>query len=67
MGAAIAQWIRLCLPFSQPGFKSLAHHLHLYQSMFEMSNVENTKINIRGRDWPILTKEIVVCNFPNRF
>ena len=29
-GAAITQWIRLCLPFCRPGFESQAHHLHFY-------------------------------------
>ena len=26
-GAAIALWIRLCLPHCHPGFQSQAHHL----------------------------------------
>ena len=30
MVAVIAQWIRLRLPFSSPGFESQAHHLTFY-------------------------------------
>ena len=29
-GAAIAQWIRLCLPFCRPGFESQARHLRFF-------------------------------------
>ena len=29
-GAAIAPWIRLCLPSCPPGFESQAHHLHFF-------------------------------------
>ena len=36
-GAAIAQWICLCLPSCQPWFKSQAHHLSLSQFIFEFS------------------------------
>ena len=31
MGAAIAQWIRLRLPFCCPGFQSQAYHLSFYK------------------------------------
>ena len=40
-GAAIAQWIHLCLPYCRPGLESQAHHLCFY----ELCLVENTKIN----------------------
>ena len=29
-GAAIAKWIRLCLPSCRPGFESQANHLSFY-------------------------------------
>ena len=29
--AAIAQWIRLCLPSCRPGFESQAYHLSFYK------------------------------------
>ena len=31
--AAIAQWIRLRLPFASPGFESQAHHLRFYSQI----------------------------------
>ena len=45
-GAAIAQWICLCLSLSscRPRFESQAHHLHFHQ-FIELCNVEKTKIN----------------------
>ena len=43
-GTAIAQWIRLRLPFCHPGFESQAHHLHFNQ-FIKLCNVEKTKIN----------------------
>ena len=33
-GAAIAQWIRLCLPSCRPGLESQAHHLCFFQFIF---------------------------------
>ena len=30
-GAAVAQWIRWCLPSCRPGFDSQAHHLCFFQ------------------------------------
>ena len=35
MVAAIAQWIRLCIPFCSPRFKSQAQHLHFIRFTFE--------------------------------
>ena len=48
----IAQWICLRLSSGYPWFESQVHHLcfHLF---FELYNVEKTKINKKGRDWPI--------------
>ena len=43
--AALAQWIRLCLPSCRPWFESQAHHLHFYLSIFELCHVERMKIN----------------------
>ena len=57
---AVAQWIRLRLPFCHPGFESQAHHLCFYPFKFEFKlwHVEKTKINSkRGRDWPIFLKK----------
>ena len=51
-GAAIALWICLRLPSCCPGFKSQAHHLR-FQQFITLCNLEKTKINKRGRDWPI--------------
>ena len=34
-GAAVAQWIRSCLPSCRPGFDSQAHHLCFFQFKFE--------------------------------
>ena len=34
MGAAIAQWIRLSLPSSHPGFESQAYHLCFFQIIY---------------------------------
>ena len=42
-GAAIAHWIRLCLPSCRPGFKSQAHHVHFY--LCYICHVKRTKIN----------------------
>ena len=44
-GAAIAQWIRLCLPSCRPRFQPQAHHQHFYQFIFDLCHVEKTKIN----------------------
>ena len=33
-GAAIAQWIRPCLPSCSPGFESQAHHLSFFKIKF---------------------------------
>ena len=44
-GAAIAQWIRLRLPFCCPGFESQAHHLRFIKFIFELCLVEKTNIN----------------------
>ena len=46
-GAAIAQWIRLCLPFYHPGFESKARHLGFYHFKSHLSficHVKRTKI-----------------------
>ena len=43
--AAIAQWIRLCLPSCHLGFESHAQYQHFYQFVFELCHVEKTKIN----------------------
>ena len=65
LGAAIAQWIRLCLPSRRPGFNSQAQDQHFYQFIFELRHVEKTKMNRKeigigpdfqsllevGRDW----------------
>ena len=42
--AAIAQWIRLCLPSCHLGFESHAQYQHFYQFVFELCYVETTKI-----------------------
>ena len=79
-GAAIAQWIRLHLPYCCPGFESQAHHLRFLQFiLFKLYichlgwNVKRTKIK-RSQDWPVLKKslEIVVyvccnCSHGERF
>ena len=55
-GAAIAQWIRLRLPSSRPGFESQAHHLCFFQIIylsFELECEKNENKQKRGRDWPI--------------
>ena len=52
MGAAIAQWIRLCLPSCRTGFESQAQHLSFYPFIFELCHVEKSKLK-RGRDWAI--------------
>ena len=57
-GVVIAQWIYLCLPSCHPGFESQAHHLCFYQLIFELFQVEKTKINIKRRDWHILRKKV---------
>ena len=44
MGAAIAQWICLCLPSCCPGFESQTYHLRFYQFILELYNAEKTKI-----------------------
>ena len=52
--AAVAQLIRLCLPFCRPGFESQAYHLRFYQCKFDLWHVEMTNINKkRCRDWPV--------------
>ena len=43
-GAAIAQWIRLCLPICHPRFESHAHHLCFYQFILNLCHVEKTKV-----------------------
>ena len=50
--AAIAQWIRLSLPFCRPGFECQAHHVCFFQFIsyklyiFHLNwNVKRTKIN----------------------
>ena len=43
-----AQLICLRLPFCYPGFESQAHYLCFYQFIFELCQVEKTKINKRG-------------------
>ena len=58
-GAAIAQWIRLPLPSSRPGFESQAHHLCFFQIIylsFELECEKNENKQKRGRDWPIFKK-----------
>ena len=42
-----AQLICLRLPFCYPGFESQAHYLCFYQFIFELCQVEKTKINKR--------------------
>ena len=44
-GAAVAQWIRLRLPSCRQRVESSAHHLCFYQFIFELYNLEKTKIN----------------------
>ena len=55
-GAAIAQWINLHLQFCRTGFESQAHHLsfhNLLSNLCYICHVKRTKINKRGRVWPI--------------
>ena len=48
--AAIAQWMRLCLPSFTPGFESQAQHLRLAFYNFNLNyNVKKTKINKKRR------------------
>ena len=44
-GAAIAEWIRLCLTSCHPGFESQAPQLCFYQFIFELCHDEKTKVN----------------------
>ena len=48
-GAAIAQWIRLCLTSYCPGFESQAQHQCCDQYIFDLYHVEKTKINKKRR------------------
>ena len=41
----IAQWIRLHLPFTCPGFKSQAHQLSFINLWLELCHVEKTKLS----------------------
>ena len=59
-GAAVAQWIRFCLPSCRPRFESQAHHLCFYQFEFELWHVEKTKnkqkkrpglVHLKNRKW----------------
>ena len=43
-GAAIVQWIRLCLTSDRLRFESQAHHLSFYQFIFKLCFVEKTNI-----------------------
>ena len=57
MGAAIAQWIRLCLPICSPRFESQAHHqcFLLYRQMLYFCNLTlYWEKDETGRIWPIL-------------
>ena len=54
MVAVIAQWIRLRLPFSSPGFESQAHHLTFYIYSQILYYIMLRKEWKRGRVWPIL-------------
>ena len=59
--AAVAQWIRLCLPSCSPGFESQVHHLNFYKYKFKLCHVEKTKINRKsGRAWPMFLKNDMV-------
>ena len=58
-GAAIAQWIRLRLPFCCPGFNSQAHHQCLHQIIFELWCVEKTRINKKRPGLADFLKRIV--------
>ena len=44
-GGAIVHWIRLRFPSCSPGFESQVHNLRFYIILFELWNVEKTKIN----------------------
>ena len=50
-GAAIAQWIHLCLPSCRPGFQSDAHHLRFINLYLNCVMWKKTKVNKRGLDW----------------
>ena len=51
-GAAIAQWIHLCLPSCRPGFESQAHHQRLFHLKYlcYLCHVKRTKI--KTKKWP---------------
>ena len=54
MAAAIAQWIRLCLPSCCQAFESKAHHSTLLSICLWIGRVEKDKNKRkRGRDWSL--------------
>ena len=54
MTAAIAQWIRLCLPSCCQAFESKAHHSTLLSICLWIGRVEKDKNKRkRGRDWSL--------------
>ena len=60
--AAIAQWIRVCLPSRGPGFESQIHQLCFNQLIFELFDVKKNEIDQkRGQDRPISKNIIKSC------
>ena len=59
-GAAIAQWIRLCLPSCCPGFESQAHHLRFYhlQYLCYICYVKRTKVKQKEAGFGPFLKKI---------
>ena len=55
LGAAIAQWIRLCLPSCRPRFESQAHTIYalISYSQICLCIVKRRKLTKRGQVWPI--------------
>ena len=72
LGAAIAQWIRLCLPSCGPGFESKAHHLGMLLpftiklcALFVIVLRKGQTSTKRGRVWPIQKTifDLTICSF----
>ena len=57
--AAITPWYRLRLPSCSRGFESQAHHLSFFNLYYWNCNQRRTKINKKGRDWPIFFKKTI--------
>ena len=67
--ADIAPWFCLRLPSCGPGFESLTHHLHFFNLYVWNCYEKRTKINKRGRDWPIfkIRESCVILTPPHHY